>query len=862
MQICLGFFSYPWFQGFSDRYDDIFASHLALIAFNKITDLLYVGFLLAYAGLAFILLAFFHPELTKANSAFKLKTSFSVAVFPKGLSGNELVFSSVGACGLLASIFYLWHWFQLASLLFWGIPFLALLSLSWLRDKEWVLRKILMRAQAFTLLLLLRPLANTDAVASAALLSFAGAIWVLLVFLLFAVAFVTLLKGKPSALVMGAVAFWLAWPRLEAGVFSLDDYHLGEMLLPLNQFWDHGLRPFWQFVSVHGALAIIYGVITRFFYLNSYLSGAESVVLTKALVAFIWGASIGALFRRNFALVLFAIAPFCVPSWERYYFFPLLIFFLMYRGGFFLRRNPGLIVFCVLVLALINPITGIALFISLSLPLLILPERKAWATRSSIIYLLSAFFLALGLGPGFLQFVLENANGTQQAFGLPLPDRQSLPTGLRHLMGNPNYHWLDLGHRWLKLYGWLMALWIIPVFWRSGKESLFRFIFKRELIFFVLFVFSAVLLSYTFGRIGTDGFGRVGNLSILFLGIFLPLDLLRRSQIDPRLWKIIPCVLLTAFCLRAGLQWKEFRAPWLNLLPLVSADAATSKFGNLPERLRGLGVGQVPSHVVEELESFATGWEAVGRSDFIDFTNRQNFFFLTNTRVPQLYPSFLLAINETIQNRVIQRIEASKPLGVWIAPAHSHEAVPVSIRAYRIFRWFMESAPFASYHRESAHEFVRLNWLNGFQRNITARDLSLGAFTEIPRGLEFLPAVWGKNWPRLSWRFRTVEQGVFHRPELEIPLIKAGENLVADFLKLELPEGKSGAIELQILGENSVLLQSVSFELRAQNTYLLPVGGFSFAWHSQARSLRLVWRDQRTPFVSAPGTWVWLRLVN
>ena len=698
--LCLGTALWNWLPPLADRYTDIDASILTVSGYGKTRDFVFIYLVCFLSALSFWIFALFHPEedLPRPGPqwpiSFRIEKWASMAIgLVPGLLLGRLFFSWYGWSGAAGAL-------ALTTVVFFSSPYLGFQS----------------RLQSLQLLfpfLLLRVL-RLDFVPEGAAkgntysASFPGILLIVCVIVFLVLHAIREAKKRQLLTVsIFVLAFFSAWPRLFASPLLYDDYHLGEMILPFNQVFIHKLRYYWDFVSVHSGLAMLYGFVNSWFYQNQLTTVPVALALVRATAAGAWAWILRSYLRRSPGWIVLLLALFSVSDWDRFYFFPLLIFYLArsdYKGW---KTEWPWILVAIFVLCLLNPTSGIPLALAL-LPLLFWEVRKGikLSLRGFLGCILLLLLLGLFASP-LIRFVLENAHGTQVAFGLPLFGDQTPPAFLQKLPFAFLQNIAGFLASDLKLFGWLIALWIIPLFWKSTRTSTFHFFLERERLFTLSCLLGLLILPYIYGRVSSEGLGRIGQFGLIYFGTILPLALLKRPAFARSLALTI-ILLGICFGYRASVYVKEHVSPW----HLFSNFAIPGDYLRIPElenNLPGLAGVYIPPEKLTELRHFSEGWTWLGKGNYLDFTDQQIRYFLTSTAVPQLYPAFLLAINGEIQNRILAKIKETKPGGAWLQPQVDRNGVPVNLRAYRIFRWLMEEAPLAALWEKEESSFLRFD---------------------------------------------------------------------------------------------------------------------------------------------------------
>ncbi len=202
-----------------------------------------------------------------------------------------------------------------------------------------------------------------------------------------------------------------------------------------------------------------------------------------------------------------------------------------------------------------------------------------------------------------------------------------------------------------------------------------------------------------------------------------------------------------------------------------------------------LGRGFITPQRLDAINSFRAALDTLRKpgETYFDLTNSSGMHLMLNLRYPSPYPYFL-AVTAAIQERIIKRLSIEKPAVVWVAPAMDFDRGVASLRAYRVYRWFVMQG----YRYVNVGNYGFLLSAERYQERFpsfgTKPQVSEGLVSVFHRPeLDSLPIAWGKSFDRLS---ALVEQQALAFSSVENPK-KDGNTRVFDIVLEKELEGKS-----------------------------------------------------------------------
>jgi|GEM_PF-4044970 len=575
------------------------------------------------------------------------------------------------------------------------------------------------------------------------------------------------------------IAAFFAFRLPLSSALQLDSYHTGEMLTPFQQVFLLGQSYYGEFVSVHGLLAVLQGLVHWLFFDGTLATVPYAFSVTDSLFAALVG---GLLFLALPARAALLLSFFVLPSWNRFYLFPLVLAVLSAPR---LQAKPVSWIltatFLSLFALLFNHAPGLGILLSLAPFILwyLLKLETAVDRKRALVGIV--FLLAIFAWPllGALRFILENGPGTIVAFGLPISAAHSAPSVLKAL--HLSEHGLVLAgslFKVFKLEGWLAGCVLLlgAYSWRARFSEASTFIAGFSILFF------CSVIPYIFGRVGNEGLDRVGAVTILSLAFALPFFLAYGRE---KLTLTLLALLLGASALRSFSFLKGFTGPAALAVAASHPEEAISRQAVQPGDPEKLGAPLATGKEIEaqrELARFLNAHLAPNEG-YLDLTNSQLLYFVHNRRAPYVYPSHLLAANELVQNRIVNALDKNPPKLVLVSGDISHEHSKAALRSYRVYRWLM-SHGYTKVVESDRGTYQFLVRAEGEDAN-KADLVSLRTFFRNDE-LDLLPLSWGRGWEKMKKRFGEPKP-LFVKPIID------GESAGAKLLRFSFARREKGS---------------------------------------------------------------------
>lgn len=567
-------------------------------------------------------------------------------------------------------------------------------------------------------------------------------------------------------------------------ILGMDDFHLGENLIPWQQIMEFGQRQYAEFVSVQGLIGLYFGGINAIFFEGTSSSFQAANLLG---VAILHAAIVTLLVKRIGPLWALAVGLIAMPLSDRSLLVPIELLLLLNRNLLAAPLRWLAIYFgCTMLHVLWNASAGTALAVGLA-PFAV----KALSTvvfrvgvgdslkrdpLALLMFAVCACFVLyeFPLYLGVLQFLKENGSTNTIAYGMSLfVDDHLMPT-VHQWFDTPLYN--RLVWELFRIGGWVIGafgLVLAAVLLRKEKiNDRNNDVFAAPVFVLTLCggVFVLVMLPYTMGRVDPQALSRSGFLSMFMLGFFVPLAILYAAERRGYFTRTGAMVLGLAFGVCLTFNPLEYNLLGHKAFSKMDVPFYTVPLSVTADLLPRLGTGYVPVPRLEEIKQFKLAVDKLlepGES-YLDLTNRSAFYFFTGREVPVPYSADYLAANELIQSREVARLEQTRPPLVWLAPGVHFDGPPTSLRSYRIYRWlllngyrYFENGPFAFLASPERYSRIAADLKNKVDENAGWRRIFHLS------DLKGLPGAWGRNFEHLKERFAAATDLSGIEPELQ-----------------------------------------------------------------------------------------------
>ena len=483
-----------------------------------------------------------------------------------------------------------------------------------------------------------------------------------------------------------------------AGLTQLptDDYHFGEIILPWQQWFDFGIRPYVDYNHIHGLLHFCQGALNYIFYGPDLTTYQYAAKLHMSLSISLFFLAISRLLGLWPALLISITACFInmhTPNyWGENYaiiMVPAIIALLADPEHW---RHPlrWLVIFCVCATTMIFYRTthGIALTIA-GLPFAVLTLRKInWHDRTTYIViavmLFAASFLILftpagEILSGLVRYVSINNRVNDEAWG------ESWAQAIQHkeadsafIVGGvfiPGAIWQFLRMGWIVLM--LLAGGVFALTLQQNKQK------NPSLMLFsgMLMIYLFVLHPYSLGRLSNQNWQISGKLSIVMITTALPIMLaLLFSKRGPQFWLII------------GLVAALYQSAFSPLLPGLEKIYWQSKIPHASHsEFHWVGSAAIkPEHAtnLRQLNAILNTYLKPGEL-FWDIYGHNAVFSYLHRPVPFKENGFYNIVGEQAEEEIIHGLE-TKNIVLISAQQPLVQYAPISLRQPRIYAYIMK----------------------------------------------------------------------------------------------------------------------------------------------------------------------------
>jgi hypothetical protein len=565
------------------------------------------------------------------------------------------------------------------------------------------------------------------------------------------------------------------------GGFVSDDFHLGEIFMPLQQMLNYGMNLNVDVMSIQGIMGPMYSLANDYIF-NGNLSsinytfvafpiiiGTMVVLLIKKLYGSKWAflfiiLSLPILFESGmnrtylivpYVLILFHKNTLSNPvKWVIFYFWMSLIHCLY---------NPSM--GAALTLGF-SPLFGLMLYRSIKLKLWkkVFSEHRLLFCSLVVIQLcvLAMLFPTLW---GTVQFILDNGSANTLAYGISLfSEAQTSPDWFPKPFPYDNLNRL----LWesIRIGGWVFTLLLFVGVTIFNVKKVISFNKDKQTYLMILYctisiVFLILITGYSLGRLDSGSMHRSGSITFICFAFLIPA--LYVFFLKNKFNGAVHHIYLIVFAILLGSvatfgQQQAFRITEKLVQPMVVPENAIFVNG-AKQGLPDVGEGFIAKERWQEMLDFKTVLSKMLKTGetYADLTNRTLFYEITNKKVPTFYSADYLAANKEIQEKMIKNLDKEAPPLVFIGPAIRHDGGPASIRAYRLYKWFLER-DYVYYQYNSLQFLVskqRMLETKAYDGTTDTDENELRAVFH-QKDLQSLPVAWGRNFKEMKDRFQSL----------------------------------------------------------------------------------------------------------
>lgn len=639
---------------------------------------------------------------------------------------------------------------------------------------------------------------------------------------------------------LACIAVFLVAGRPMAAFLWGDDFHMGDELVPWQEWIQYGKVPYVDFAPFHGFMHLMSGSLNELFY-HGDLAGHYHA--RKVLFALPVGLTYAALHRFGGARVALFCAWFALPM--SFYMGRLLWLappFLWLALPSLMRSPMRWIIAWVTACSgavLYNAVAGAA-FGMASFPFAVWQTWRLWRTSRRGLYtvaggcaLLAGLVLLIPVTReilfGYLQFMKENSLAYAAVRGI------AWEAGFGHVPHatgpfSSSLFFEAMRIAWVPILLFIIFLFLHGVTVDRSKRTVSNLYLAMGMVGMLL-----SLVMYSLRRMDVGDLSRTGSISYLTVAVFLPLAMVRFIP-KFRMAMLLPVAFflgLYASLLGFGdrlnpqaLFWRTFRMVDIPQ-DMKYVDPSTSDL----EFLEGT---VVKPERYETMHAFRKALEELlpEGATYYDLTNRKLFYYVTNKAVPARYDAEASAVNSIQQTTIVHTLQTAPPPVVFISPIwiSDHRS---NLRSYHIFRHVLLNytpvvrGPFTFMVNADSPGYP--NTLN-LEENMRLLG-SIFSYYDLKR----IPIAWGRSWKTLEQQARFVakanatmlkagQDGLIRVPVP--PAVASGQD--ADLLVLEVArhgEALEADVELTWRSEPDALPEPVRFRAR-DGKLVVPLGSF------------------------------------
>jgi|GEM_PF-3181165 len=574
---------------------------------------------------------------------------------------------------------------------------------------------------------------------------------------------------------LAAIAAALLYNAPVVSTLAYDDFHMGEIFLPWQQFISFGLKYNVDFISVQGLLGVFYSSINHLIFDGTIASFNYSLILLPALLAAGFSIIITKLYGKKRAVyyILFYTPLIFSPVVSRFYMaFPIIL--ILFNPVFQKYKYKWLLAWIWLSAfhCFYNTTSGTALTLA-TVPVAVLKLYDMIKSgyfadtfrkkRTLFISIVGGHLILLVLMypsiVGTIRFLLDNSSSNTQAYGVSFfADFQAAPSWFPQ--------WLSGAARRLvwesvRMGGWIGTFTIFVAllinFVKIKKTNVNHV--NKKLFLFTILIFILLTIPYSFGRIDPQSMSRSGSMTFLCLAGVWPFWIFVKSQMRLKLkYLLIAAVSLgLSSCFITG----DYSSYIKNYLHPHTVPANYQLVDGNQIGMEAVGMIFADSNRINEwqtIRSIMNDLLVSPDESFADLSNRSLLFAALNRKVLTLYSADYVAANASIQDKVIDKLELSRPPVVLLGPSIRHDGGPSSLRSYRLYRWFLQN-DYLYYERDHIQFLVRKDRFEQLNLPRLDEQTEFDKLSDIflTKDMLYVPASWGSSFQNMQNRFQRVE---------------------------------------------------------------------------------------------------------
>ncbi|WP_020564246.1 hypothetical protein [Methylosarcina fibrata] len=550
--------------------------------------------------------------------------------------------------------------------------------------------------------------------------------------------------------------FFFSWATFS---FAIDDFHIGEQLLPWQQIVDFGKLPYFDFAPIHGLMALAYGGLNAWFYDGTVATFPQAMLLLTALFI---GLSFWSIYSFQGPWPALLLSPLLGIAPNRLLcLVPVLLLFSRLLSGN--RRVAAwlpLWLLFALLSVLYNVPVGAGLILG-SLPLVLyrgwldFSDNKAWIKFFLLLASASVPGIVLvtplrHIAGGFLHFILDNASTNTAANGVGILQMDLRPHDIG--FAATQFQWVFLKLSWIIFIIGAVTL-LLRTLVEQNRRPEPRYIVLLALIPLTFFVIG----KWSMERISPGDFiYRDGALSFLSLTFFLPLLQGGFGTESTRSRRHLALALIIGITTSVAGVTLDYRALLVNPTVTEAIDDKNSLVSGKEIGLPRLGKLFADPQRIEDLQSLrkAIALYLEPGETFLDLSNRSALYYYLDLPVPVVYSADYVAANTKSLGRMIEQIKENPPPLALIAPRLVYDGGPASLRSYLLYKELV-----SSYVPRVIGKYtflIRADRIGTADRKTLPESLDILDPVFRAGDLQAIPNAWGRSWRQLKDRFTTI----------------------------------------------------------------------------------------------------------
>jgi hypothetical protein len=544
----------------------------------------------------------------------------------------------------------------------------------------------------------------------------------------------------------------------------VDDYHVGEFLLPWH-LWQHfKILPFWDYEPARGLINYVPGMLANIFYGDTAVA-YQSVFFSAVWILPFLGITFGALYQTIGLMPAFLSCLLMPMNTGLNEHDCLMVVVLCILGQTFLARawTRWLMIWAILGICLILVAPAQALLLLLStLPLVgfalfqaLRKERKTFRSAAGMgiaILLLGSWLTPLGkMLFGAVRYVIEQSAINSTAHGIAWSESLNKNLVLSYPL------WETIRSAWIPI-GILAGLFVLKALVDKGWSER-----SRYLVFGLpILLLTILLIPRAAGRIDPGGLSRLGIASTMAVCLFLPIILLTAYGPTKKARSLFIVAFLGGVLIGMPLPVPLFAKPAqvvnMDVSKLKNADAL-----GLPNLAHTL-IDPIQFARLAKIKPVLAAVVDPGET-YLDLTNHNAQYFYLGYRFPIQGSALYNLPHHNQQIRAVKTLEVDPP-PIVLASAENliFDGGPASLRAHLLYRYVVEH--YTPVKIESFIYLVRPDRLPRLLAQFPTATGTAGSAERLDlldeifkiQDLQAIPRAWGASFETLKSELQLVKQ--------------------------------------------------------------------------------------------------------